>query len=238
MGEESVLSQEALSYIKREKRRLLARFANPDVHKSSERPISLFMAGSPGAGKTEVSKRLVETFTEGIPVRIDADEIREICPGYSGANAHLFQAAATKGVQMLYDHVLKKHLHAIMDTTFQYAGALDNVQRSLDKQRTVAIYYLYQDPIIAWDFTKKREATESRRVSLDDFVGALLRARENVRAAKERFDDRITIHVMLRNFNVRTDEIHRDATVEGIDRLIPVQYTAEQLKSQLQMNQL
>lgn len=234
MDEESALSQKALSYIKREKRQLLERFAKSDVHKPSGRPITLFMAGSPGAGKTEVSKNLAEKFTEGVPVRIDADELREICPGYSGTNAHLFQAAATKGVQILYDHVLKERLHAIMDTTFQYMGALDNVQRSLEKQRTVAIYYLYQEPAIAWDLTKKREATERRRVSLDDFIGALLRAREHVRAAKERFGDRITVHVMLRNFETRTDEIHPDVTATDIDKLIPMQYTVEQLKSQLQ----
>ena len=192
------------------------------------------MAGSPGAGKTEVSKRLVESLGEGAPVRIDADEVREMCPGYTGTNSHVFQSAASKGVNILYDHVLDERLNAIMDTTFQYAGALENIQRSLDKGRAVAIYYLYQNPKIAWEFTQKREAIEHRRVSLDDFIGAFLRARENVRAAKERFGDRIQVNIMLRDFQKQSDQIHRNVATDAIDTLIPTQYTAEALQSELQ----
>ena len=47
------------------------------------------MAGSPGAGKTEYSKRFVDGVkkdTGASIVRIDGDEIREILPQYNGSN--------------------------------------------------------------------------------------------------------------------------------------------------------
>lgn len=70
-------------------------------------PVSIFMAGSPGAGKTEVSKELVKEFDRK-PMRIDADELRALCPDYVGTNAHLFQKAANKAINVLYDYALKK----------------------------------------------------------------------------------------------------------------------------------
>ncbi|MBI3255577.1 MAG: zeta toxin family protein [Candidatus Andersenbacteria bacterium] len=115
----------------------------------------MFMAGSPGAGKTEVSKRLLSRF-EQKPLRIDADEIRTLMPGYVGANACLFQKAATKGVHILYDLALEKSYNAILDGTFAYYDVLQNIQRSLDRGRKVEIFFVYQSPYHAWGFTKKR----------------------------------------------------------------------------------
>jgi len=99
------------------------------------------MAGSPGAGKTEVSKRLIEEF-ENKPVRIDADEIRQMFDGYTGTNAHIFQSACTMGVNKLYDYALERRFNVILDGTFAYAKALENVGRSLCRNREVRIYYL------------------------------------------------------------------------------------------------
>ncbi|MDO8598772.1 MAG: zeta toxin family protein [bacterium] len=233
MDEELVLSQEALAYIKREKRQLLTRFVDPDVHKPSEHPVTLFMAGSPGAGKTEISKRLVESelFAGNQPVRIDADDIRAIFPGYTGNNSHVFQAACSVGVSMLYFACLKKRLNVIMDATFAYARALENVQLSLNKQRNVELHYLYQDPRIAWEFTQKREATEGRRVSLEVFIEAFLGARHNIVQSYEHFGNRITVNVLLRNFHTGSDSFHQHVTEESLDTLVPTIYTASELNT-------
>ena len=48
-------------------------------------PVSIFMAGSPGAGKTEASKALVREFRD--PVRIDPDELRSEFKQYFAARS-------------------------------------------------------------------------------------------------------------------------------------------------------
>ena len=53
---------------------LIDLFANPAFYLPESKPVTLFMAGSPGAGKTEVSKGLIKQFKQK-PVRIDADEV-------------------------------------------------------------------------------------------------------------------------------------------------------------------
>ena len=151
-NEEQKIIAESERFIKEQKEKLIKKFADPAFYKPDSSPVSLFMAGSPGAGKTEVSKRLIERFSTK-PVRIDADEIRNMFPNYNGSNAHLFQSACSIGVNKLYDYVIKNQLNVVLDGTFAYKGALLNIQRSIDHGRKIEIFYLFQDPIVAWDFT-------------------------------------------------------------------------------------
>jgi UDP-N-acetylglucosamine kinase len=125
---EKQLEAEAFEYIKKNRKALIEKFAPPDICRPVANPISLFMAGSPGAGKTEVSIGLVKQFKD-MPIRIDADEIRKICKGYAGLNAHVFQKAANKGVNMLFDYSLNKKINLILDC---YIGS-SYTEHSLEK---------------------------------------------------------------------------------------------------------
>jgi UDP-N-acetylglucosamine kinase len=75
----------------------------------TQTPAASFMAGTPGAGKTEFSKRLIENFSVK-PLRIDTDELREKIPGYTGANSKVVQGAASVALDRILDRVLKDRL--------------------------------------------------------------------------------------------------------------------------------
>jgi predicted ABC-type ATPase len=188
------------------------------------------MAGSPGAGKTEVSKRLVAKFTQK-PIRIDADEIRALCPGYSGPNAHLFQRAASKGVHLLYDYALDRGLNVILDGTFAYADAQKNIERSLEHGRKVEIYFVYQNPVQAWDFTKKREEIECRRVSKEVFVDSFFKSRENVNAAKQTFGNRIELNLLIKDLLKSFEQL--ELNIGTVDNYLKRVYTREELQNLL-----
>ncbi|MBI2458967.1 MAG: zeta toxin family protein [Parcubacteria group bacterium] len=180
-------AEEAKKFIKKNRKLLIEKFAKPDFYKSIVNPVTIFMAGSPGAGKTEFSKNLAKILDKKL-VRIDADEIKEIMPQYNGKNSDVVQGASSIGVEKLYDHILAKKLEAIVDGTFsKYDVSYKNVKRSLDHSRPVVIFYIYQDPIIAWDFTKKREALEGRMIPKSAFIEAFFAAKENVNKIKEIF---------------------------------------------------
>ncbi len=197
---------------------------------SADVPVSIFMAGSPGAGKTEVSKQLVKQF-HNKPVRIDADEIRPLCPGYNGLNAHLFQKAATRGVHLLYDFALHANLNVILNGTFAYAGALTNIQRSVDRGRIVRVVFVYQNPFTAWRFTKKREALEGRRVSREVFIDAFLSSQNQVNEAKAQFGDRIRLSVLVKNYETGLGRF--ELNVDKIDPFLGESYTRSQLEDQI-----
>lgn len=180
------------------------------------------MAGSPGAGKTETSKRLVEDFSSK-PIRIDADEIRAFCPGYTGDKAFVFQKAASKGVHLLYDHALKNGMNVILDGTFAYVGVADNVARSLEHGRKVEVYYVWQEPKRAWELVVAREAIEHRKVTRDFFAHALVAARQNIEQMKQRFGDRIELNLIMKDYDSKDERVELD--IPSIDPYLPRRYS-------------
>ena len=219
----------ALAYIKAHTKELIVKFAPPSVCHPVENPVSLFMAGSPGAGKTEVSKSLIKKFKD-MPIRIDADDIRAECPKYIGSNAHLFQKAANKGVNILYDHALKMRLNCILDGTFAYGNAAENIRRSLNKEgRVVEIWFVYQDPIKAWEFTKVRETKEARHVSKEVFLKALTASKLNVKSVMKEFGDRVELNLLIKDYADETEDFKLNVSSEDLDRLTKGSYSLEEL---------
>lgn len=221
------LRLQAISFIKSNKKLLLDKFANDDICKVETNPISIFMAGSPGAGKTEFSKNFLKV-TKIKAVRIDADEIKDIIPQYNKKNSSQIQGASALGVEYLFDYVLKAKKSVILDGTFaDYEKACKNVQRSIKRGRHTEIYYLYQEPPIAWQFTQARERLEGRFVPKEMFIHSLLNARENVKKIKEVFGSKVKVNVVIKNFENREEKTYLD--IKSIDVLSGIGYDYESL---------
>lgn len=209
--EEQKIAENAKQYIKRHKKDLIQKFADPSEYQGDELPVSVFMAGSPGAGKTEFSREIVDVLFNNSEkrqvVRIDADDIREILPGYNGANSYLFQSAVSIVVEKLHDYVLAKRQNFILDGTLSnFEKAKGNIQRSLNKRRSVFIFYVYQEPIVAWQFTQRREKKEGRHIPKEAFIEQFFGAKETVNKIKEHFGKQVIVYFVekdLKQKNVR-----------------------------------
>lgn len=198
------------------------------------------MAGSPGAGKTEFSKNLVRLFestkNKTKAVRIDGDDLRSYFSGYTGNNAALFQGAISILVEKIHDTVLHNGQTFILDGTFSnYDRAARNVTRSLAKNRTVVIFYIYQEPRTAWKFTLAREITEGRNIPKKAFINQFLGAREAVDAISREFQDKVGVFLVRKNFE--TNEVE-DIIMIGehgkhIDDYIEERYTSDVLEELL-----
>lgn len=220
------VQNDAFDWVKQHKKNLFLKFADLSFYEQDPYPTTVFMAGSPGAGKTEFSRRLAEQFKQK-PVIIDADEIRKIIPGYVGKKAYLFQKAATKGVNFLYDHVCKNSLNVIIDGTFAYADPIENIKRSLKHNRNIEIYFLYQEPTVSWKFTKVRERKEFRNVPRDVFINAYVKSIENVTAVKKKFGTKIKLNLVIKDF---TDGLQTlELNVTSLEKLLPKLYTGKEL---------
>ncbi|HDY90449.1 MAG TPA: zeta toxin family protein [bacterium] len=227
-SEELEISKKAFDWVKKSKRKIIEIFASEKVYPKDDLPTTIFMAGSPGAGKTEFSIRLSESFKQK-PVIIDADKVREHIDGYDGKKAYLFQRGATKGVHVLFDHSCHKKLNIILDGTFAYELALQNVLRSIEIKRNIEIWFLYQDPVLSWEFTKKREIKEKRNVPKHVFIEAYLKSIENVEEAKRVFGSKIKLNIVLKNFEKGIDrlELNKDIVAPYIPKL----YTSKELEN-------
>ncbi len=228
MNDNEKIKKDAFEFIKNNKQELINYYTS--VCLTVDKPVTLFMAGSPGAGKTEVSKILSKKFLTKV-MRIDADEIRTWCPGYKGNNAHLFQKSATKGVHILFDYALsKKKCHVILDGTFAYADALENIQRSLNKNRKVELWFVYQEPKKAWEFTVAREAEETRHVDKEIFIDSFFTSRENTKEAKKKFGKQLVLNLLIKNLDNTNGELYLNINADELDYRIKSTYTKEELR--------
>lgn len=156
MTDDKIRAQ-AIEFARQNKKRIARNLTDKAKYKPDVTPTSVFMAGSPGAGKTEYSKNLLAMLGKsdnGHVIRIDGDEIRSVFPAYTGKNSRLFQPAISIIIDKVHDCALENKQTFIMDGTFsKYEKAESNIKRSLGADRPVFIFYLYQKPEIAWKFT-------------------------------------------------------------------------------------
>lgn len=230
---------EAIEFAKRNKIHIAKELTDSAKYAPDVVPISVFMAGSPGAGKTEFSKSLIKILEgddERRVIRIDGDEIRPLIPGYTGANSYLFQGAISLIVEKMHDLVLQQNQSFMLDSTFaQYEKAVDNIRRSLEKSRPIFIFYIYQKPEVAWRFTQAREVAEGRNIPKNAFIEKFLGAHETVSKIFKEFGDRITIFFVKKDFEKNlVENIFKITMGESqIDRYIGEEYTKEKLEKYL-----
>ncbi len=233
-GDDSSIEDIAKEWIRTNKRFLCDKFANLQDYPGVINPFTIFMAGSPGAGKTEFSKSFIDDYPDSDTkiLRIDADEIRDLIPGYNGQNAYKVQGAAALGVEKLFDYVQDHNQNAIVDGTFSdYPISRKNVERALGRGRKVGIFYLYQDPKTAWEYTKIREIKEKRHVTQDMFIDAFFAAKDNVNKIKEEFKEEVELSLVIKD---DTYSLERTKfKIDKVDSFIKIKYTKQELESLL-----
>jgi len=227
---------EAIAWVKKNKKMIKENFASIADIPPVENPFSIFMAGAPGVGKTEFSKSFIEVYhnvdEKNKIVRIDTDEIREMIPGYNGTNAPIFQGAASLGVEYTIDQAQDKSQNILVDTTFcDQKKAISNMERALGRKRKTGIFYLFQNPIISWEFTKKREELEGRVVPKSFFVDAVFASKDNVNNVKALFGNRISLSIIVldRHHNIILSKFN----IGNVDPYAKIPYTKDVLLKKL-----
>lgn len=191
-------------------------------------PAGIFMAGLPGAGKTELSRNIIAD--AGVsPLRIDMDEIAEMLPGYKPENADEFRKPATQILSELFSYALKHNLNFVMDGTFGSKQATPNIERSLNHGFGVKIIYAYQDPKLAWEFTLAREKVEHRAIKFDGFVEAYYKTIYNIKEVGREFGGKITIDIAFKNPDNKVGKWLRDVDAAKIDELLKIEYNKDKL---------
>jgi len=187
------IENNAFEYIKSQKHILPNKF----LSLRNKNKKAIFMAGGSGAGKSETALTLIKELKIDI---IDTDNIRKICPMYSGANSHLFQKASSKGVATLLDYAFKNELSFILDGNFaEYHIQKKNIERAFKRGYSVEIVFVYRDKEIAKEYTRKREKTEGRVVPDNVFEKKYIDSIETTKSILGEFDNISFMFVDLTN---------------------------------------
>lgn len=233
---EKSIHDDAIAFARANKKAIARRLTNKVIHPPEDDPVSVFMAGSPGAGKTEASLELLNFFSDSPPLRIDPDELRAEFPGYTGGNAWLFQAAVSILVEKIVDLAFDNRQSFLLDGTLANLDkARDNIRRSLMKGRYVQVLYVYQDPLLAWQFVQAREEAEGRRILPEHFVDQYFAARDVVNALKLEFGKEVHVDLLLKHID-NSSRLYK-AGVDKIDYHIPENYSRPVLRARLGLNE-
>ncbi len=182
MNQKEIIAR-AIKFAKKHKKAIAKELTNINDYQTSKHPVSIFMAGSPGAGKTEFSHRLSESLENQKirAFRLDADELREYFSDYNGKNSHLFQGAVSIIADRILDELIYNQQHFILDGTLSHFSIAErNIKRSIKHKRLIDIAYIYQDPRVAWQFTQAREQLEGRKILKKNFIEQFFEARKTV----------------------------------------------------------
>lgn len=233
---EQRIHDDAIAFARANKKTVAKRLTDKTIHPQEDEPVSVFMAGSPGAGKTEASLELLNFFSDAPPLRIDPDELRAEFPGYTGGNAWLFQAAVSILVEKIIDLALDNQQSFLLDGTLANLDkARANIRRSLKKGRYVQILYVYQDPLLAWQFVQAREEAEGRRILPEHFIDQYFAARDVVNALKLEFGKDVHVDLLLKHID-NSSRLYK-AGVDKIDYHIPENYSRPALRAKLGLNE-
>jgi hypothetical protein len=237
--EERKIYDAAVAHARANKKARCAELTDPNVYLPEDEPVSVFMADSPGAGKTETAKELIAQFAAD-PIgsmkvlRIDPDDLRAEFPGYTGSNSWLFQGAPSIWVDRMIDLALSQKQSFILDGTFSnYERAKRNVERIIAKRRPVVVLYVYQSPLLAWQFVQAREAEEGRRILPERFIDQYFAARDVVNALKREFGPKIEVDLLLKPNDDTRKLVH--IGVDQIDYHVPERFTKAELEAALRI---
>ncbi len=223
----------AIEYAKKNKKEIARRLVDMSLYPPEDLPVSVFMAGSPGAGKTESSKKLIED-KKGVDgkgiLRIDPDDIREEFRSlwYNGKNSNLFQYPTSIIADKMQDLALHQSQSYIFDGTLaNLERSRENIKRSLHHSRIVLVLYVYQEPLQAWKFVKARERKDGRVIPPRAFVDEYFGARQNIAILKEEFKNQIQIDILIKNIDGSDYDYHEN--IPSIDRYIKEKYNTDSL---------
>lgn len=131
--------------------------------------LAYFMAGIPGAGKTELAKGL-----QGSPLGdftvIEHDRLVEHIDGYKPENYYDFRTAGSTLVTKLFEHCLKNGYSFIFDGTLSHDNGRRNIKKALDHGFSVIVLYVHQDIKSAWKLTQDRELVKKRSIERSGFI--------------------------------------------------------------------
>ena len=192
---------------------------------------AVFMAGIPGAGKTEFVDNLKLNPYFMHFITIEHDKLVEYLPGYQPENYYRYRSAGSTIVNHLLKRCLECSHSFILDGTLAHNAGLANIKKVLGRGYEVQVVYIVLGVAKAWDATQKREKVVKRGIEGEGFVATC-------KIINQKLLDIFTTYASDNNFRFiyadKKDSIAPSVLHEILDSKIPEE--AEQIRKRLGRN--
>lgn len=219
---------EIRQWIKNHKKDFVKRFIRDSgAEPNPDKPACIFMAGLPGAGKTEFTQKIITESNIKV-VRIDMDEIATHIALYKPENADKFRYGASTLVSAVFDKCAHDKYPFIMDGTMSHDNTMQCISRCINKGYAVKITYIKQDPITAWHFTKARELVERRGIQKDGFIQSYSSTIKNLLSLKQYPD--ILVDIIIKDKNNKEGKRIVNVATADLDKYVKLEYNNKDLE--------
>lgn len=215
-----------------------SRYVNLSAYPPEDEPVSIFMAGAPGAGKTEIRRHLEKSPAAPI-LHLDPDDFRGLFPCYCGSNSSVFQGGVSLLMERILDRAFNKGVSFCLDGTLSSVEvAMKNIRRCLSKGRLILILFIHQEPIRSWEFAQAREEVEGRKITGDTFISqyhgcasvvSKILAEPEFDAARR--ENKLNVDVLVRSKTRKSPKWYRRIDTHQFKGLVKDQLSAEELRA-------
>lgn len=164
---------------------LTAFFKDYSPHKKK---LAFFMAGIPGAGKTEFAENTINKVKPKL-VPIEHDKLVEYIPSYKPEDYYNYRKAGSVLVTRLLDECLKNGYSFIFDGTLSHENGYRNIQKALEHAYFVQVVYIVQDAEKAWELTRDRELVKKRAIKKEGFINTCNKINKSLSVIFKKFKD-------------------------------------------------
>jgi predicted ABC-type ATPase len=150
--------------------------------------IAFFMAGIPGAGKTEFAEQAIRENSPAL-IPIEHDKLVEYIDGYTPENYYNYRKAGSTFVTDVFNDCLKKGYGFIFDGTLSHENGIRNVRKALKAGYATYVVYIVQDAQVAWELTQARELVKKRAIERRGFLETCDKINKNLQSIFRAFKD-------------------------------------------------
>ncbi len=202
--------EDAKRWVKLNRKKVATRFF--EQFKPLESKIAFFMAGIPGAGKTEFAEN---TIRESSPVLmpIEHDKLVEYIDEYKPENYYSYRKAGSGLVSEVFQQSIRNGYAFIFDGTLSNKNGIRNVSKALKAGYEVYIVYIIQEADVAWQLTQARELVVKRAIEKQGFIETCNKINENLLRLFNKHKDET-------NFNMWIIHKHGSSGMENATAII------------------
>lgn len=202
--------------------------------------LAFFLAGIPGAGKTELAKGL-QGSPNGDLIVIEHDQLVEHIDSYAPEDYYEFRTAGSTLVTKLFEHCLKNGYSFIFDGTLSHDKGYKNIKKALSHGYSVVVLYVHQDINSAWKLTQDRELVKKRGIRRDGFIDTCTKITTSLQKIFTTFSDNphFAFWIVKKNGSPGTENSdlvfydhmdHETGNKAAIEQILAEEYNVSEIK--------
>ena len=157
-------------------------------NKPKKGKIAFFMAGIPGAGKTEFTERTIREASPEL-ISVEHDKLVEYIDGYTPETYYNYRKAGSILVTRVFSECIKNSYAFVFDGTLSHQNGMRNIKKCLANDYSVIVVYLVQSAAKAWELTQAREIVKKRAIEKEGFIETCNKINANLVSILDKFKE-------------------------------------------------